>query len=131
MKTNRNFWVYLLLSMITCGIYPLFFWRGVEKDVNRMCAGDGKHTMNFWLSFLLGIVTCGIYTIIWYYQLMNRVYWAGPRFSCKMECSGATYLLWTLVGWLLCGVGPLIAVYKHIQDLNAVATAYNAARRAM
>ena len=45
----------------------------------------------------------------------------------ETKCTGSTYLIWALVGSLLCGVGPFIALYKHVNDINAVAAAYNAA----
>ena len=25
-KDNRSFWVYLLLSNVTCGLYSIYFW---------------------------------------------------------------------------------------------------------
>ena len=53
-KTNRNMWVLILLSMVTLGIYPLFYWASVGEDVNKMCAADGKTTQNFWIAWLLG-----------------------------------------------------------------------------
>ena len=56
-KTNRNMWVLILLSLVTCGIYPLFYWAGVGEDVNKMCAADGKTTQNFWIAWLLGLIT--------------------------------------------------------------------------
>lgn len=124
-KNDRNMWMYLLLSLLTCGIYSIFFMKKVEEDVNTMCKGDGKVTMNYWLAWLLGIVTCGIWTYVWMYQLCDRVYNAGGRFGVQTECSGSTYLLWTLVGALLCCVGPFIAMHKQFKDLNNVGTAYN------
>ena len=59
-KTNRNMWVLILLSLVTCGIYPLFYWAGVGEDVNKMCAADGKTTQNFWIAWLLGLITAGV-----------------------------------------------------------------------
>lgn len=124
-KTDRNMWLLLLLNIVTCGIYSLFYWKGVEEDVNTMCAGDGKTTQNFWIAFLLGMLTCGIYQLIWLYQLHDRVYANGPRYGVITTCTGGSYLLWVLVGSMLCGIGPFIALYKSINDLNNVGHAYN------
>ena len=123
-KTDRNMWMLLLLNMLTCGIYALFYWKKVEEDVNTMCAGDGKETMNYWLVFLLGMVTGGIWNWVWLYQVHDRVFAAGKRYGVNTTCTGSTYLLWGLVGSLIC-VGPFIALYKSVEDLNAVGKAYN------
>ena len=39
--------------------------------------------------------------------------------------SGGSVILWYLVGSLLFGIGPFIALYKQIDSLNRVANAYN------
>ena len=123
-KTDRNMWLVILLSLVTCGIYSLFYWKSVEEDDNTMCAGDGEETQNYWIAFLLGMVTCGIWNYIWLYKVCNRVYANGNRYGVTTVCSGGTYLIWVLLGSMLCGVGPFIAMHKHISDMNAIAKAY-------
>ena len=123
-KTNRNMWLYLLFTILTCGIYTLFFMKKLEKDVNTMCKGDGKVTMNYWLVLLLSCLTCGIWGWVWLYQVCDRVYSNGARYGVQTSCSGSTYLLWVLLGSLIC-VGPFVACYKMFDDLNNVGTAYN------
>ena len=70
-KTNRNMWLYLLFTILTCGIYTLFFMKKLEKDVNTMCKGDGKVTMNYWLVLLLSCLTCGIWGWVWLYPFFG------------------------------------------------------------
>lgn len=72
-KTNRNMWVLILLSLVTCGIYPLFYWAGVGEDVNKMCAADGKTTQNFWIAWLLGLITAGVFQLVWIYGVVERI----------------------------------------------------------
>ena len=97
------------------------------EDVNKMCAADGKTTQNFWIAWLLGLITAGVFQLVWIYGVVERIYDAGKRYGVETKCTGSTYLIWALVGSLLCGVGPFIALYKHVNDINAVAAAYNAA----
>ena len=123
-KTDRNIWMWILLHLVTCGIYTIFYYKKMEEDINVMCAGDGQTTQNYWLAFLLTIVTAGIWGYIWLYQACERVYAAGKRYGVTTVCSGSTFLLWYLLGAFLCGAGPIVAFYKSIQDLNAVANAY-------
>ena len=73
LRTDRSLVVYILLTLVTCGIYSWVFIYQLIQDVNIACEGDGEETMNFWLFFLLSLVTCGIFAYVWYYQLGNRL----------------------------------------------------------
>ena len=69
-KTNRSFIGLIILSIITLGIYPLFFWHGYVRDVNTICAGDGKNTRGILAVILLSIITLGIYGF-WLFNKMT------------------------------------------------------------
>lgn len=57
MIKQRNFWVFLLLNLITCGFYGIYFWYVWNKDVNCICEGDGHDMPNYIVVLLLGLVT--------------------------------------------------------------------------
>ena len=38
-KDNRSFWVYLLLSIVTCGLYSIYFWYVYVEDLNTIFYG--------------------------------------------------------------------------------------------
>lgn len=44
LKTDRGLLGYIVLSILTCGIYSYYFIYTVARDVNTACAGDGKST---------------------------------------------------------------------------------------
>lgn len=46
MIQQRKFLTYILLSIITCGIYSIIFWYSLTEDINRACQGDGENTPN-------------------------------------------------------------------------------------
>ena len=125
LKTDRSFWMYLLLGVITCGIYDLVFMHYLVKDVNTACDGDGKHTTGFLLMVLLSIITCGIYGFVWYYQLGNRLAENGRRYGYNVVETGTSVLLWMLLGSFLCGIGTFIAINIVITNTNVVCTGYN------
>ena len=56
----------LVLSLITCGIYGLFWQARLFKATNALIGGD---KYKFWPWFLLTIITCSIYNIYIQYQL--------------------------------------------------------------
>lgn len=125
MKTNRGLIVYILLSIVTCGIYGYFFIHGMAKDMNDVCRGDGKKTGGLLAFILLSFVTCGIYSLVWWYKLCNRLATNAPRYGLSFQENGTTFLLWTLLGSLLCGIGPLIAIHFALRNMNTLCAAYN------
>ena len=123
-KNNRGLVKYILLNIITCGIYGLFFIHDLAKDINTMCEGDGQNTAGLLKLLLLSLVTCGIYTWIWYYKLGNRLAENAPKYGLVFSENGTTILLWMLLGSALCGIGPFVAMHIIIKNTNAMANAY-------
>ncbi|MCI8804046.1 MAG: DUF4234 domain-containing protein [Oscillibacter sp.] len=125
LKADRSLLVYILLNFITCGIYGLYFIYALARDVNVVCAGDGRNTAGLLKLVLFSFLTCGLYGIFWYYSLGNRLAYNAPRYGLNFQENGTTILLWYLVGLLLCGLGPLVALYIIIKNTNALCGAYN------
>lgn len=125
-QTNRSLIAYILLSIITCGIYSYYFIYSIARDVNTMCRDDGEKTGGLLAFILLSFVTCGFYGLYWEYKLGNRLAANAPRYGITFQENGTSVLLWYLVGSLLCGIGPFIAMHILIKNTNALAAAYNA-----
>jgi len=125
MVQQRSLLAFILLSLITCGIYGIVFWYQWVEDTNRMFAGDGQESPNYFVVLLLSIITCGIYSFYWYYKMGNRLQNNGPRYGVAITENGTSVLLWMLLGSLLCGIGSLIAVNIIIKNTNVFATLYN------
>ena len=64
--TQGNIAVDIILSLVTCGIYTLFWQNRLFKAAN-MLLGEERFTFLTW--FLLTIVTCGLYNLYAQYQL--------------------------------------------------------------
>lgn len=123
-QNNRSLLKYILLSIVTCGIYGLFFIHTLARDVNVICGADGKNTPGLLKLWLFTILTCGIYAYIWYYNLGNRLAENAPRYGLTFAENGTSVLMWMLFGSLLCGIGPFIAMNIIIKNTNQLATAY-------
>ena len=39
---ERDFWLAMLLSIVTCGIYGIYFFYVMNEDINELCKKDGK-----------------------------------------------------------------------------------------
>ncbi len=125
MIEERSFLMYFLLSIITCGIYPIIFFYKYTQDINIMCYGDGQESPNYIVVWLLSLVTCGIYSIIWQYIQANRLQIAGNKYGVSIVENGTTVLLWILLGSFLCGLGLIMVPYILIKNFNIVANSYN------
>lgn len=125
LKTDRSLLVYILLTIVTCGIYAWYFIYKLAKDVNTCCDGDGENTSGLLMFLLLSIVTCGIYSYIWFYKLGNRLHKNAPRYGMMFTENGTSVLMWQLFGVLLCGIGPFIAMNIIIKNTNMLCAAYN------
>ena len=124
-KEDRSLVMYILVSIVTCGIYSYYFLYSIAQDANVVCADDGKKTSGLAAFILLSIVTCGIYAWIWYYNLGNRLSENAPKYGLNFSENGTTVLMWMIFGSFLCGIGPFIAMNILITNMNALAHAYN------
>lgn len=124
-KTDRGVIGWLLLSIVTCGIYSYYFLYCLARDINVMCQDDGDSTPGLAAFILLSFVTCGFYALYWYYKIGNRLQANAPRYGLVFQENGTTILMWQIVGALLCGLGSIFAMNIIIKNTNAMATVYN------
>ncbi len=125
LETNRGLLSYVLLSIITLGIYSWFFIYSMARDVNTACEGDGQKTSGLVKFILLSFVTCGIYPIIWEYSLGNRLAENSKRYGMSFQENGTSVLMWHLFGFIICGIGPFVAMNILIKNTNRICDAYN------
>ena len=85
---NRNIWVYLLLTVVTCGLFGLYWITLLNDDVNKLSNEEGPSGV---MVVVLSLVTCGIYMLFWYYQ-MGRKLVAAQKAYGKEISSGFEFL---------------------------------------
>ena len=124
-KEDRSLGMYIILSLVTCGIYSYYFLYTMAQDANTVCAGDGKQTAGLVAFILLSLCTCGIYAWFWYYGLGNRLAENAPRYGLTFTEKGTTVLMWLIFGSFLCGIGQFVAMHILIKNMNQLAHAYN------
>lgn len=125
LQTDRGLLSYIVLTIITCGIYSYYFIYKMARDVNIACEGDGESTGGLVQFILLSIITCGIYSWIWYYKLGNRLASNAGRYGITVQENGTTVLMWLIFGTFLCGIGSFIAMNILIKNTNKICEAYN------
>ncbi len=94
--TNRNIALCIIFTIITCGIYGLYWMVMLNDEVSRL-AGEEEYTSGL-LVIVFSIITCGIYSFYWYYRMGERIdrirYYQGDPSSS----SPILYLILALVG---------------------------------
>ncbi len=125
LQTDRSLLTYILLSIITCGIYAYYFIYKMAHDVNCACEGDGEQTSGLVAFIVLSVITCGLYSAWWEYKLGNRLASNAPRYGLFFPETGTTVLMWRIIGVCLCGLGPFIAMNILIKNANKLCFAYN------
>ena len=125
LQDDRNLVAYILLSIITFGIYSWYFIYKMAHDVNIACEEDGDSTIGLVGFILLSFITCGIYGLIWEYQLGNRLQSNAKRYGLEFVENGTTVLMWSIFGSLLCFIGAFVATNILIKNSNAICAEYN------
>lgn len=108
---ERNIVVYLLLTLVTCGIFGIYWLIVILKDIATTSGED----INPWMVILLTIITCGIYGIYYSYMMGKYMVKAGENYNVKIEDNSILYLILTIFGFG-------IVTYCLVQnDLNTIA----------
>lgn len=91
--TQRSIPVCVILSIVTCGIYGIYWMIKLNDEVNIL-AGEPNATSGG-IVFLLTLVTCGIYGLYWVYKMGERC----DRINRVSGNSNILYLIISLVGF--------------------------------
>lgn len=126
LKTNRSLGMFILLTIVTFGIYPIYFFSKIGTDLNKIASRyDGKKTMHFCLVFfILTVLTFGIATLVWFHKMSERVGEELRRRGYEKTVGSDTYWLWGILGSLII-VGPFVYIYKLAGAMNTLASDYN------
>lgn len=126
LKTNRGLLKFILLSLITFGIYGLVVMSSVSNDINVIASRyDGKKTMHYCLlTFVFSWLTLGIGVIVWYHRISARIGNELARRGINYSFGAGTYWGWYVLGSLIV-VGPFIYTYKLFESMNLLSENYN------
>lgn len=126
LKTDRSLLKFILLSLVTFGIYSIVWYSSVSTDINLIASRyDGKKTMHFCLmSFVVAPITFGIGAFVWGHNISARIGSELSRRGINYSFGASTYWLWNVLG-LLIGVGPFIYLYKLAKAMNLLCEDFN------
>lgn len=121
---KRKLWKLLLFTIPTLGIYNIYFWFRFTQDLNEMNRTE-KKMKNYFLVLFLSIITFGIYRWVWLFYIEDRLQLTGEELDIKIHPGpGLTLFFWTFGKFIL--IGPIIADFFIIRNMNRLAKEYNA-----
>ena len=83
---KRNLALAILFSIITFGIYAIYWRICITNDSNEICPSEA--TASGGMAILFSIITLGIYNFYWTYKL-----------GVKLKGSGGLYLVLFILGF--------------------------------
>ncbi|WP_430591850.1 DUF4234 domain-containing protein [Humidisolicoccus flavus] len=126
LDTHRSLTKYLLLGLITFGIYTIWLTARAGDDLNAIASRrDNRRTMNFWLlALVVGPITFGFAYIFWWHNSCDRIGNELQRRGMTRTITAADYWLWGVLGAFII-VGPFIFMYKRLHAMNQLCADYN------
>ena len=99
---QRSIPVAIILSIVTCGIYGLYWFVCITNEMNALSNQNGAPSGG--LSLVLSIITCNIYGIYWAYKMGEKVDVAKQQRGIPSSNSGILYLILQLFGLSVIGM---------------------------
>lgn len=111
---QRNIGLAIVLSIITCGIYGIYWFIVLNNDVKD--ASKDETLASGGVAFLLTIITCGIYGFYWAYRMGKAIAMARKNAGLTETDNSVLYLVLQIIGLS-------IVNYALIQnEINTIAT---------
>ena len=126
LKTNRGMIKFILLNIITFGIYSLIFFSNISTDINTIASRyDGKKTTHYLLmAFVFSWLTFGIAPLVWYHKISARIGAELRRRGINYSFGAGSFWGWNILGSFI-GVGPLVYTHKLFKAMNKLCAHYN------
>lgn len=92
---NRNIALAVIFSILTCGIYGIYWFICLTDEANAVSGETGP---SGGVSFLLTLITCGIYGIYWAYKMGQKLHTAGEKHNKPIGDNSILYLILSIFG---------------------------------
>lgn len=96
MVQTRNVALCIVLTIVTCGLYGIYWIICLVNDFNY-ATGDVQSPSGG-MVFLLSLVTCGIYRIYWSYKAGDKLDRVKQQWGMYSSNTGILYLILSLLG---------------------------------
>lgn len=112
MIKERNIAMAIVLSLVTCGIYGLYWFVCLTDDM-KTASGDEKLPSGG-MAVLLTIITCGLYGIYWIYVMAKAEVVLQTKHGLAVKDNFVLYLILQLIGL---GVVNYCLIQSNLNDV--------------
>ena len=105
----------IILSLVTCGIYGLYWLYAMSKDIKTYLDDE---TIDPGVELLLTIVTCGIYGIYWYYKFGKLICTCQEKAGIAVEDNSVVYIILAVFGLGIVNVGLIQNAMNLVIDAS-------------
>jgi len=91
MVEKRNIATAIVLSIVTCGIYGIFWFIKLTDEINTV--SENPNDTSGGMAFLFTLITCGIYGWFWYYKMGEKLDHAAENKGMPTQSRGILYLV--------------------------------------
>lgn len=125
-KINKySFGKLLGLSIVTFGIYAIYWAYKLNKDINKLCKDKIDSFLNYFAVIILSIITFGIYGVVYTYKIGKKLYEISPVYGVEIkEKPQYMFLLAELTPFTL-GITGIIWGVKICNNMNTLRMPYN------
>lgn len=95
---QRNIGLCIVLSLITCGIYGMYWFVCLTEDTNTVANEEGTSGV---LALILAIITCQIYGFYWAYKCGEKLDKARMDRGLPASNGGVLYLILYILGGII------------------------------
>jgi len=125
LKTNRSALKFYILTILTLGIYTIFYFIPFSFDLDKVVPKrHGGKTFNYLFAFILALFTGNIVMYIWFYHITQRVEEGLAQREIDYSFQTSDFWLWYVLGSFIV-VGPFVYHYKLCKAMNLLCEDYN------
>lgn len=118
MISKRSVGLSIFLSLITCGIYEIYWFVKLTNETNQL---SGDHKTSGGMAFLLTLITCGIYSLFWSYKMGKKMQIAQSKAGMPASDNSVLYLILNFFGLIIVSQAIIQSEINSIVERNYVA----------
>ena len=116
MIQKRDIVVSIILSLVTCGIYNIYWFVVMTDDVKNVA--NDNNLASGGLAFIFTLLTCGIYGFYWAYKMGELMKNAQASRGMQVSDNAIVYLILQIVGLQIVSQALIQSDLNKIADLN-------------
>ena len=124
LPTNRSMWKFMILDILTLGLYSIFFFVSFSLDLEKVTPQGSSKPISFVMAWGISICTFRIAIDIWHYQTAVAVSEALKHRNIDFEFGTDDFWKWFIFGSFIL-VGPFIYFNKLCKAMNLLCEHYN------